>query len=77
MIGMTEDRNIGMEVFEGMLGMTRGYCQEWRNQRILGFQALLEPAVAGRLVRTKAEVEGEMASIWGDSGIETYATVLE
>ena len=28
----------------------------WRDQRILGFQVLLEAAVAGRLVRTKAEV---------------------
>ena len=56
MIGMTEDRNIGMEAFEGMLGVTRGYCQGWRDQRILGFQVLFEAAVAGRLVRTKAEV---------------------
>ena len=44
MIGMTEDRNIGMEAFKGMLGVTRGYCQGWRDQRILGFQVLLEGA---------------------------------
>jgi hypothetical protein len=56
MIGMTEDCNIGMEVFEGMLGVTRGYCQGWRDQRILGLQVLLEPAAASRLIQTKAEV---------------------
>jgi hypothetical protein len=60
MIGMTEDGNIGMEGFEGMLGVTRGYCQGWRDQQVLSFQVLLEVAVAGGLVRTNAEV---MASV--------------